>query len=560
MVRLSESSELLRADRWLSVVKSGQKVEMTKQRKRRHESGTPEKEEGATEELKAFIEEKTGEAVKEIKKALDQRITGIEESLSFAYASIETASRKVCVLESELKAMHEDWQSMNYRLRQLEQEREEADRLRRRPQLIFAGRDLHIPERDDRLQASIAAMINRLLEIEVSQGQIVYVKRLPRNRLLVHFTGDERGSLRDQVFRAKHKLRGQRIFINENLTPVRQEALNLLLHERKEGRISTVLTRGGEVLFAVTRADRLTKVRSREEAEHILGLITARPPPSTEPGDAHASDPQRSRASGQAVGPLVGAGRPHSGESTGARESPVPAPGGGREERAEPSQWPDTARSLEPPLPARLCLGAVAERGGGVPAGEARMDRGAASAYVPGLARNPTLPSHLGTPLTERPGTGGSDKLQVALADAERCQRREQAEEGGRSPGQDEAPSDPAALDSPMTEVRCVGGERTAGLDGMGEEEGVSGRGLLNSRGRVGSRTSSAPPCHRRDGGEHASLCDARRLSEPEGTSDQEGADRGSRAAASVTRSGGSYHKTNVSVKGKTGDIRAYLK
>ena len=100
------------------------KVEMTKQRKRRHESGTPEKEEGATEELKAYIEEETSEAVKEIKKALDQRIIGLEESLSFAYASIETVSRKVCALESELKAMHEDWQSINYRLRQLEQERE----------------------------------------------------------------------------------------------------------------------------------------------------------------------------------------------------------------------------------------------------------------------------------------------------------------------------------------------------------------------------------------------------------------------------------------------------
>ena len=61
---------------------------MTKQRKRRFESATPEKEDGATEELKAFIEEKTGEAVKEIKKALDQRISGIEESLNFAYESI----------------------------------------------------------------------------------------------------------------------------------------------------------------------------------------------------------------------------------------------------------------------------------------------------------------------------------------------------------------------------------------------------------------------------------------------------------------------------------------
>ena len=81
---------------------------MTKRNKRRHESGTPEKEEdGATEELKAFIEEKTGEAVKEIKKALDQRIVGLEESLNFAYESITVTSQKVKELEKELKEFHE---------------------------------------------------------------------------------------------------------------------------------------------------------------------------------------------------------------------------------------------------------------------------------------------------------------------------------------------------------------------------------------------------------------------------------------------------------------------
>ena len=112
-----------------------------------------------------------------------------------------------------------------------------------------------------------------------------------------------------------------------------------------------------------------------------------------------------------------------------------------------------------------------------------------------------------------------------------------------------------------MIEVPCVGGERAAGLCDVGAEVGESGRGLLNSKGRVGSRTSSAPPCHRRDGGEHAGRRDARRLPEPEGTGDQGGADRSSRVGASVTRSGLSCQKTNaVSAKGKTGDIRAYLK
>ena len=70
---------------------------------------------------------------------------------------------------------------------------------------------------------------------------------------------------------AKHEVRGQRIFINGNMTPVRHEVLKLLIHERKDGRIATVITSGGEVLFAAARADRLAKIRSRELAEHIDG-------------------------------------------------------------------------------------------------------------------------------------------------------------------------------------------------------------------------------------------------------------------------------------------------
>ena len=222
---------------------------MTKQRKRRHESGTPEKEDERTEELKSFIQAKTGEAVDEIKRVIEQRLAGIEDSLNFAYESITATSSKVNALEKEVKSINEDWLSLSYRVAQLEQEREEAERLSRRPQLIFTGRDLHIPENDDRIVAAIAALINRMLELDVPPGQIISAKRLPRNRVLVKFAGDERGSLRDLVYRSKHKLRGQSIFMNENLTPMRQEVLNLLLHEKREGRLTAVLTRAGEVFF-----------------------------------------------------------------------------------------------------------------------------------------------------------------------------------------------------------------------------------------------------------------------------------------------------------------------
>ena len=157
---------------------------------------------------------------------------------------------------------------MNGRIAQLERHAEEMEKQRRRSQLVFAGQDLHIPEKDDRLTSAITALIDRHLDLEVSPGEITHVRRLPKRRLLVKFASDEKGSLRDMVYRAKVK--GHRIFINENLTPMRQAALNFLLHERREGRLSTVHTRGGEVFFAVTKDDEFARVRSREEAEHVL--------------------------------------------------------------------------------------------------------------------------------------------------------------------------------------------------------------------------------------------------------------------------------------------------
>ena len=115
-----------------------------KSRKRRYESGTPEKEDGdrtnlqdAIEELKAFIETKTGKAVEEIRKAFDQKLSALEESLNFAYASIVESSKKLNKLEENMKSISIENDNIQRRLEILEHESEEADRVRRRPMFFF---------------------------------------------------------------------------------------------------------------------------------------------------------------------------------------------------------------------------------------------------------------------------------------------------------------------------------------------------------------------------------------------------------------------------------------
>ena len=319
---------------------------MTKHRKRRHESGTPEKGEDnlseAVLELKKFIETKTGEAVEEITKKFDQRMVSFEESLNFAYESITATSKKLSAAEKEIHRMNIDIEKVQSRLALLEQEKEEEERNKRLLVLIFSGEELHLPESSDRLDAVISAVINRYLELDVRPGQIIGTKRISRNRVLVKFVGSDRGSLRDLVFRAKGKLRGHKIYINENLTPTRQEAFNMLLHYRRQGCLATVLTHGGEVLFACSRGDKLIRVRNKEEVEMYVKEL-------------QDSSPVPHRPRPRSAGPDPAPGGSYSADGA------VAAPGT-RESRAafpayteEPGAAGEAARrgQLEPPLAGR---------------------------------------------------------------------------------------------------------------------------------------------------------------------------------------------------------------
>ena len=539
---------------------------MTKQRKRRHESGTPEKEDERTEELKAFIQAKTGEAVDEIKRAIEQRLSGLEDSLNFAYESITAASNKVSALEKDVKSIYEDWLSLSYRVAQLEQEREEAERLRRRPQLIFTGRDLHIPENDDRLVAAIAALINRLLELDVPQGQIIDAKRLPRNRVLVKFAGDERGSLRDLVYRSKHKLRGQNIFINENLTPQRQEVLNLLLHEKREGRLTAVLTRGGEVFFAVSRNDRLVRARNKEEAEYLfrqLGLTASGVSRLAEPGAAPAPGPSASRDLGRAGMHPAHAPAPAHGESAEAGESTAPTPRR-RDEVVRPvsSQSVTRANQLSPPVAERPGSGPQADWREGAVTQETRQGLMTASASErtaggPGPGRSAAHPSDLGPPLAGQPEVDRP------------CDRRDA---GARGDGRQEAVTEPAGvsgqdgvaspghLDSPLTEVRHMGRGRAAGVRGVGTRERSRG---AAERDRVVRRTSSVPPRRRSGYVGRGEAVEQRHLPATGEKGRKEGAGLSSRIAEPVAQYGGSSdegrNQGQTTSKSKGGDIRAFF-
>ena len=384
------------------------------------------------------------------------------------------------------------------------------------------------------------------------------------------FARDERGSLRDAVYRAKHKLRGQHFFINENLTHVRQEVLNLLLHERREGILSTVLTRGGEVLFAVRRNDRLIRVRSKEEAINILRqirFIVPEPTCPVEPGIAPAPDPVTSRAPEQTVGPPTEAGSLIHRESTGAGESLVRPPSGmGGAERPPPGWRGAQAAQLDPPLTARP--GSENPSAGGRGGGEAGVTRPGFTAAAErttggsGPCGSTARPSELAPPLTGRPAAGQpEDRRSEDSGGGEDGRLEESAATGGLS-GPRGAAARPVRLDSPLTEVRDTGRV----LSGAGAGGEGMGRGASQDlcRGGGARRTSSVPPPRQRKGMEaRADPDEMRHLLACEGTRGREGASSGSHPVVPSIQLGGPKGpgtRRDVAQKSTTNDIRTFFK
>ena len=124
-------------------------------------------------------------------------------------------------------------------------------------------------ERED-VNALVVGTLNRCMPgLDLVDGDIDRAHRLPgpNNRVIVRFVRSGQGSAREQVWTRRLELRGRELFISESLTKLRSLIFRSLLAAKREKRIYTVYTRGGQVFFkekqhgVSTRVDSLQKVR-----------------------------------------------------------------------------------------------------------------------------------------------------------------------------------------------------------------------------------------------------------------------------------------------------------
>ncbi|KAF0299577.1 hypothetical protein FJT64_000062 [Amphibalanus amphitrite] len=122
-------------------------------------------------------------------------------------------------------------------------------------------------DRED-VNALVVSTLNQCMPgLSMNLKDIDRAHRLPgpNNRVIVRFVQSGQGSVRDVVMSRRLELRGRDLFINESLTKLRSSIFQSLLAAKREKKIFTVYTRGGQVFFKEKQHGVGTRVNSLQQ-------------------------------------------------------------------------------------------------------------------------------------------------------------------------------------------------------------------------------------------------------------------------------------------------------
>lgn len=218
----------------------------------------------------------------EIRKYNDERVSALENSLSFALTTSETLAKRLAEVEGRARQAEKDFGLCAQRLAELERELDQMQQRELKDWLIFSGPAIPRlartdgPRRED-TSGLLHTMLQQLMNYSLDKQQIAEMHREER-RILVRFSEIGAGSDRYVLVRNKTRLRGSGLYIKERLTPNRQRLYNELMQLKRDDKLSTVFTRDGTVFAVVGRNDRPRPVRSDAALESLcrqLAELTA---------------------------------------------------------------------------------------------------------------------------------------------------------------------------------------------------------------------------------------------------------------------------------------------
>ena len=229
-------------------------------------------------ELKTFITQENAKFVREIKDSNERRLTALEDSLSFAMDSLAAVSNRQRSADSDILELQRETADLKRRLQQMEISADGQQQAKRLVYLIFSGPAIQAQTRREDAAGLIRSVVQRYMNHSLDSSQVRTMFRLKTGKVLVEFTTADIGSDRDILFKSKSKLKGSGLYIAESLTPRRQGMFSQLLKLRKEGKISSVFTRQGNIFVCRSRDSAPTRIGSPEAVQQLSEAGAARRP------------------------------------------------------------------------------------------------------------------------------------------------------------------------------------------------------------------------------------------------------------------------------------------
>ncbi|KAF0290740.1 hypothetical protein FJT64_001185 [Amphibalanus amphitrite] len=126
-------------------------------------------------------------------------------------------------------------------------------------------------ERED-VNTLVVDTLNQCMPgLNLSSADIDRAHRLPgaNHRIIVRFVRSGEGSLRDRIMTRRMELKGKDLYVNESLTKMRGLIFRSLLAAKREKKVYTVYSRGGQVFFKQEQYGTGKRVDSLEQVRRL---------------------------------------------------------------------------------------------------------------------------------------------------------------------------------------------------------------------------------------------------------------------------------------------------
>ena len=190
--------------------------------------------------------------VETIQSTLTKRFDAVEHDIFVLHEenkkkdeTISSLQEEILKLRREINATHNKMDDIVGDLDSLEQDKLAEG-------IIIRGMDVQVPVtltyQEDLKKAVCTKLSQHGIKVEPSEIKTARkFKGEPKSPIELKVTSQQR---QQEILRNRKQLKGSRIFLCEQITPLRQKVLNTLLDKKKQGKLKNCWTSRGQIYYA----------------------------------------------------------------------------------------------------------------------------------------------------------------------------------------------------------------------------------------------------------------------------------------------------------------------